>query len=429
MKKLNINVLIFPGGSEIGLELNRALSNIKEVNIFSAGSNTTNHAPYVYKNHVQISTIHSKHWINELNNVISKWKIDYIYPAYDEIIVTLKENQTKIKARVIAPSLEVCQITRSKKLTCQRFRKLLPCPIVYASVESIAEYPVFLKPDRGQGSEGTQIANSAQEIKFYIKRNPDLLIMEYLPGKEYTIDCFSDQSSKLIFSGGRQRVLTRNGISTCSTLNDNPLWEKYARTISKDLLLTGAWFYQMKEDKVGKLKLLEIAPRASGTMALNRVRGINFPLLTLFQYSGLKVSAMINNYSVQINRALTSRYISNLKYQRAYVDLDDMLIINNQVNLNLIRLLYQMKNQDKEIILVTKHRENLDQTLKRFALSKDLFSKIIHIGMNDLKYKFINPKAAIFIDDSFSERVSIANEYKIPTFDNSMLEMLIDERV
>lgn len=429
MKKLNLNVLIFPGGSEIGLELNRALSHVKEVNIFSANSNTTNHAPYVYKNYAQLPTIHSRDWIDKLNKLIIKWRIDYIYPAYDEIIVTLKENQEKIKAQVIAPSLEVCQITRSKKLTYQRFRKILPTPNIYPNIESITKYPVFLKPDKGQGSERVQIANSEDEVNFYIKRNPDLLILEYLPGKEFTIDCFSEKNSKLVFSGGRQRVITRNGISTYSILNYNPLWKRYAQIISKELMLTGAWFFQMKEDEVGKLKLLEIAPRISGTMALNRVRGINFPLLTIYQFSGFKVSIMINKYDVKINRVLTSRYQSNLKYKRVYVDLDDMLIIKNQINLNLIRLLYQMKNQKKEIILITKHKEDIDQTFKRFGLSKDLFTKIIHIGLNDSKHKFIDPKMAIFIDDSFSERVDIASTYKIPTFDNSMIEMLIDERV
>jgi hypothetical protein len=48
---------------------------------------------------------------------------------------------------------------------------------------------------------------------------------------------------------------------------------------------------------------------------------------------------------------------------------------------------------------------------------------------NESKADFINPQGSIFIDDSFSERKSVFYKLGIPTFDCSMIEMLIDERI
>ena len=40
--------------------------------------------------------------------------------------------------------------------------------------------------------------------------------------------------------------------------------------------MNGSWFFQMKRDSEGHLKLLEIAPRIGGTSSLYRIKGVNF---------------------------------------------------------------------------------------------------------------------------------------------------------
>jgi carbamoyl-phosphate synthase large subunit len=46
------NVFIFPGGTEIGLEINKSLRHCIEVQLFSAGLSVSNHAPYVIQSMV-----------------------------------------------------------------------------------------------------------------------------------------------------------------------------------------------------------------------------------------------------------------------------------------------------------------------------------------------------------------------------------------
>jgi hypothetical protein len=206
------------------------------------------------------------------------------------------------------------------------------------------------------------------------------------------------------------------------------LFRKMADIISGELEFHGAWFFQLKMANTGIFKLLEIAPRISGTMATNRVLGVNFPLLSIYEQEGIVLKIMTNNCDVEIDRALTNRFKHSIEYKKVYVDLDDTLILNDKINTFLIRFLYQAINKGCKIILITKTTGRIDSILSKWRLTS-VFDEVIAISKGDSKADFINPDGAIFIDDSFSERQSVYWKHKIPTFDCSMIELLLDERV
>jgi carbamoylphosphate synthase large subunit len=424
-------VLVFPGGTEIGLEILKSLQFCKEIQLYSAGSDVSNHAPYVFKNHFIIPTIYDSNWVESLNLLIENCKIDYIFPAFDDIVVALVENTDKIKAKIISSPLDTCLICRSKSKTYEKFQKLLPVPIVFNQISDVTSFPVFVKPDKGQGSQDSCQVNNFKTLEVLLENNPDLIIMEYLPGKEFTVDCFTDRRKGLLFCNGRERIRTKSGISMNSKPVDDKtssLFRKMADIISGELEFHGAWFFQLKMANTGIFKLLEIAPRISGTMATNRVLGVNFPLLSIYEQEGIVLKIMTNNCDVEIDRALTNRFKHSIEYKKVYVDLDDTLILNDKINTFLIRFLYQAINKGCKIILITKTTGRIDSILSKWRLTS-VFDEVIAISKGDSKADFINPDGAIFIDDSFSERQSVYWKHKIPTFDCSMIELLLDERV
>lgn len=426
MKKV-YNVLVFPGGTEIGLEIHKALCNCKDIHLFSAGLNVPNHAPFVYARHFVAPSIHEPAWIEELNKIITENSIDYIFPAYDDIIVALAQNSDKLKARIVSSPLETCLITRSKLETYKYFSNCLPVPDLYTGSESIANYPVFLKPDRGQGSQNARIVDTKEQLMSALQGTDESIILEYLPGEEYTVDCFSDRLSGLLFCGGRERIRTRSGISVSSRPVHNDIFTDYATKISKKLPFHGAWFFQVKKDRNSVFKLLEVAPRIAGTMALHRVMGVNFPLLSIYEQERIPLTIMKNDAYIEIDRALMNRYKHCISYSIAYIDLDDTLILNNTVNLQVIRFIYQCINKGVKVVLLTKHAEDIDQTLQKYHLH-GVFDQVVHINKEHDKSDFIHEKDAILIDDSFSERKAVAEKRCIRTFDCSMLEVLQDDR-
>src|SRR5439155_23011271 len=63
------HVLVLPGGTEIGLEINRALSQCKEVRLFSGGTECSNHAPYVFARHFALPSVHCPGWLEALDHL------------------------------------------------------------------------------------------------------------------------------------------------------------------------------------------------------------------------------------------------------------------------------------------------------------------------------------------------------------------------
>jgi hypothetical protein len=207
----------------------------------------------------------------------------------------------------------------------------------------------------------------------------------------------------------------------------DPVFRDYAERITTKLTLHGAWFFQVKKDHAGDYKLLEIGPRIAGTMALSCARGINLPLLSVYEQARVPLEMLTNELDVEIDRALVNRYKHNLRFSTVYVDLDDTLVLNGLVNTNLVRFLYQCVNSRIRIVLLTKHASDVHATLRKHRLS-ELFDEVTHIDRLAEKSDCIQERDAILIDDSFSERRLASRKLGIATFDCSMVEMLLDDR-
>ncbi len=419
------NVLVFPAGTEIGLEIFQALKSCKELRVFGAGQDVSNHARFVYPEYHELPSIHEEGWLEALNGVCAKLAIDYIFPAYDDVIVALIRAADKIAAALITSPPQTCEITRSKTATYRALAGKVRVPRVYASTDRIDRYPVLVKPDRGQGSQGVHMVAAADELEHALREVRDPLICEYLPGEEFTVDCFSDRERGLLFAGARSRRRIRNGISVNTVTVELPEASRIADIIGRALELRGAWFFQLKRAADGELTLLEVAPRIAGAMAAHRVTGVNFPLLSIFEHERIDIRLLLNPGEVELDRALTNRYRYRLSFSTAYIDLDDTLILNGHVDVQVIKFIYQCINQGKHVKLITRHREDLGATLRKHRL-ENLFDDIIHITEGASKSSLITERDAIFIDDSFRERMDVAERCGIPTFDASMLEVLTE---
>jgi hypothetical protein len=420
------NVLVFPAGTEIGLEILNALKHSKEVKLFGAGQNIPNHANFAYPEYHHLPSIHEANWLDHLIALCKQLAIDYVFPAHDDVIVALSRRQACIPAKVISSPADVCETTRSKSLTYRRLGRLLRVPTIYDNPERIASYPVFVKPDKGQGSFGVRKVHNQNELLTALSGVPDAIICEYLPGEEFTVDCFSDRDRGVLFAQARSRRRTRNGISVNTVTEDLDTALYLAQCIHNELQMRGAWFYQIKRAHDGELALLEVAPRIAGAMATHRAKGVNFPLLSIFEEERLPLSVLVNPGKIELDRALGNRYQHTVRFSTLYVDLDDTLVLDDQVNIEIIRLIFQSINLGKRIKLLTRHRDNLSETLTRHRLN-GLFDEIIHLNENEPKSTHITESDAIFIDDSFSERQEVWKTRGILTFDCSMVELLTQQ--
>ncbi len=428
---MTIRVLVFPGGSEIGLEINQALRDCKEISLYSAGSAASNHAPYVYRHHIELPSIYEHGWIDALNRVIDENHIDVVLPAYDDIVLALARHAGSIGARIVTSPLRTCEVSRSKRATYQLLAEVVPVPRILNEIAAEPDFPVFVKPDIGQGSQGAALVQTAEHLSIiqdqYRHLGRELVVMEYLSGPEFTVDCFSHRGQGLLYCAGRERVRVRNGISVASRFVDNPVFLEYATAIAAELEFHGGWFFQLKQDRAGELKLLEVAPRIAGTMALSRAKGVNLPLLSIYEAFGMPLKVSPTDVEIEIDRALVNRFRSSVTFKTLYIDLDDTIIVNNRLNLTAMRLIFQCINENKRIVLLTRHRGDLHATLDKFRLA-GLFDDAVQLDAETPKSDYVLDTSSIFVDDSFYERQRVSERHGIPTFDCSMIEMLLDDR-
>ena len=421
-------VLVFPAGTEIAFEIHHALRYSKFVKLYGATS-VACHADFVFENCVEgLPYVDEPGLIDRLNQVIDEFAIDYVYPAHDSAVLTLTREQDRLHAKVVTSALETVEICRSKNLTYDYLRGAEYLPRFYAGAEEIREYPVFIKPSVGQGSVGARRIDDRAALEEALADGVEYAICEYLPGQEFTVDCFTDRHGALRYVGSRSRDRIRSGIAVRSHfLPEDQRINQIAEDLNRRFRFNGAWFFQLKENGQGQFRLMEVAPRIAGTMGATRNRGVNMPLLTLYNMWGYDVDIIDNGSDLLLDRAFISRFKSGLHYENVYVDFDDTMVLRGHVNPELMAFLYQARNQGKKLFLISKHVGDLDGELQRFCIHPGLFDRIIRLDQGESKLPYIQA-SSIFIDDSFAERRRIHEGCGVPVFDLDMIESLIDWR-
>jgi len=171
--------------------------------------------------------------------------------------------------------------------------------------------PVCFKPSVSNGSRGFRIISDEMDeldllfnhkpTSTYINRDeavrilssgifPELLVSEYLPGEEYSVDCLARQGEPvLVVPRLRKRMI--NGISVEGEFVKEESIMAYCKQIIKELQLHGNIGIQVKRSAAGPFLILEINPRVQGSISAGLGAGINLPVLAVKQELGLPVSA------------------------------------------------------------------------------------------------------------------------------------------
>lgn len=429
-----INVLVFPCGSEIGLEIHAALRHAKDIRLHGTSS-VDDHGGFAYRRYRRIDatapsmpgpSAEAAGLVSALNALIEEWQIDLVLPAHDSAVLALAEAAATLAAPAAVPNPRTALDCRDKRLTYTRLRHLGITPDDAAAPG--AGYPIFAKPAIGQGSQGAERVDTEARHRELLDCGVPYVFSEFLPGEEYTVDCVSDRDGRLLHAAPRLRTRVRQGISVrTAPAPADPVLEAMASAIAAELGLKGAWFFQARRNSDGQPRLLEVAPRPAGSMAMSRMRGINYPLLHVYAHLGREFAVLPQVHPVVMDRALGNRYRIDLEYRRVYLDLDDTLIVRGAVHPQLAALLYQWAAAAIEVVLITRHAATPLDTLHRHHLSAGLFSRIVHLQDGSPKSAAIEPGVpAIFIDDSFRERRDVHRNAGIPVFDLDAVEQLLD---
>jgi carbamoyl-phosphate synthase large subunit len=173
---------------------------------------------------------------------------------------------------------------------------------------ALLTYPVIVKPRTGSGSRGVIRVDSAGVLAA-LERSPALIVQEFLPGAEYSIDVLADAGGHVIASVPRLRARVDSGVSVGGrTVHDEEL-SSFGRAVAQATGVTYVANVQCKRDAAGRPALLEVNPRMPGTLGLTIASGVDMPRLALAALLGQPLPAMMGFRERAVVRFLDERFL------------------------------------------------------------------------------------------------------------------------
>ena len=213
--------------------------------------------------------------------------VDVLIPTVDSELLPLARRRADIEAagiNLVCPSEHTLELCLDKVALAAACRGHVPVPrtVVLDAGFDPADWalPVICKPRAGSGSRDITLVRWPEQWAG-LSRAGDLLVQEFLPGEEYSIDVLADPDGVVLAAVPRSRLKVDSGISVAGRTHHDAELEALARAVCTAIGLAGVANVQARRDAAGRAALLEVNPRFPGAMVLTVAAGIDMPNLVL----------------------------------------------------------------------------------------------------------------------------------------------------
>lgn len=245
-----------------------------------------------------------------------------VIPQYDRELLTLSKHRKLFERNnikvLVTEDTENLGIAIDKRKLYQHFKdkEFIPRFKYAATLEKIEESiyslgypsaPVCIKPTMGEGGRGVWILSDEElnpfnsrgdshKINWKIMKQqlegnikiPEVIVMEYLPGAEYSVDCVALRGKSIICIP-RRRVETAMGVATVSEIEKKDELIDLSSKIISGLNLSYNINLQFRYSADGYPKLVEVNPRVSGSLVANYGAGVNMLEVSLKAAYGIPI--------------------------------------------------------------------------------------------------------------------------------------------
>jgi carbamoyl-phosphate synthase large subunit len=254
-------------------------------------------------------------YVPRIADIASEGDVDVVLPLTTDELQPLAERRDEIPAIVMVSGAAALSIANDKAAlygfleqrgfdSAPAFHGVDDEASFVEAVHALGypENPVCFKPTVASGMRGFRVLDeeadrltrlldekpgaavtTLQEVRPVLAEAdpfPELVVMEYLPGEEYSVDAIAlgDDVGPVI---PRTRSQTRAGITFQGIVEENETLIQEAAGICRELGLEYNINLQFRYDADGEPKLIEINPRVAGTIVMCVGAGANMPYLGL----------------------------------------------------------------------------------------------------------------------------------------------------
>lgn len=284
----------------------------------------------------------SRDYIPCLMEIASKENAKVVIPCSDEELLSISKVKRDFERKGIIPlcsDYEAVSIAIDKGAMLEFLKtKAVPTPRFYlpkdiselgreAEALGYPDNPVVVKPRRSRGGRGFRILKEQIDLfgsreSYFIRLNhlieiikecqefPSIILMEYLPGDEFSVDALADNGTP-IYIIPRKRIKAIGGPSQIGEIAQNEEVKDMVRRIIKAFKFNFNVNIQLKcSSQLGKKPLVyEINPRISGTIVANKAAGVNLLYYGIRKAMGLDIPKHDRVKEVKMIRYLKEFFI------------------------------------------------------------------------------------------------------------------------
>jgi carbamoyl-phosphate synthase large subunit len=288
------NILVTGTGAIIGYGIINSLRQSGlPVNIIAIDIYNTAYGQFVSDKFYQGVLANSDGFIDFINSIIEKEKIDLIIPGIEQDLFALHKNKEKVKCKVVMNNDLCIEISKSKLATFEYIKEhsdinLIPTLHKESYEDCVKQLgsPFLLKPISSYASKGIETIKSKEEFDFYVKRINNNCVFQKIIGtkdEEYTISVFGDGKGNYLDSIILKRYLSQEGATSNAQVVESDLVMDYIKKLVSLLKPVGSTNIQVRVEN-NTVYLLEINPRISSACSIRSAFGYNDPEMCVKYY-------------------------------------------------------------------------------------------------------------------------------------------------
>jgi carbamoyl-phosphate synthase large subunit len=229
-------------------------------------------------------------------------KIDVLVPTVDSELLPLAKRRAEFEAQgtrlllananTLERALDKAKLVDSCKNVCG-----VPRTAIYDETTDLHEWPVpfFVKPRVGAGGRRAHRIDHIDHLAI-IPRDGSVILQEFLPGREYSIDVLCTPAAEVLAVVPRACLKIDSGIAvTEMTICDERL-AKTAADVARALGITYVANVQFRDDAEGTPRIMDLNARFSSTMPLTIAAGVNMPRIALDLVLGLPIPPDVGEF-------------------------------------------------------------------------------------------------------------------------------------
>ena len=293
------NILLTSAGGLSGIFLSKHLKNTGSYKLVAIDRSERNPLLNWVDSFYTVPSVTDELYLQKIVDIINLEQIEIIIPITSFDVEFFSMPDVKLKLDSVKYLLLDYDIQKklSNKHTCYEYLNKIDIltPFIY-KINDMIKFPVIMKPKLGTGSKDVVLIDNEFDLNYWTKKNTNYILVEYIPGKEYTADCFFDANGVCVGVNVRERI-KMNGGGAVITQNDyNIDLEKLLYKLESTGEIKGPVNFQFKVLNNGDILVFDFNTRfASGGLPLTVKSGFDIPNILINYLKGEKVLKWIPN--------------------------------------------------------------------------------------------------------------------------------------